>query len=62
MSRTRSFDNGNLVVRFRTEEEAKDFDDYLNSTIALEIDGKEIDRWKVIDRFDPYQFFGVERN
>lgn len=61
MSRTRTFDNGNLSVTFRDEASAKDFDDYLESTITLTIDGKEVDRYVVKDRFDPYGFFNVER-
>lgn len=61
MSRTRIFDNGNLSVTFRDEASAKDFDDYLESTITLTIDGKEVDRYVVKDRFDPYEFFNVER-
>lgn len=61
MSRTRTFDNGNLSVTFRDEASAKDFDDYLESTITLTIDGKEVDGYVVKDRFDPYEFFNVER-
>ena len=61
MSRVRTFDNGNLSVTFRDEASAKDFDDYLESTITLTIDGKEVDRYVVKDRFDPYEFFNVER-
>jgi len=62
MSRKRTFDNGKVSVTFRTEEQAKDFDDYLESTFTLTIDGVEVDRWKVKDRFDPYDFFHIERS
>lgn len=62
MSRTRTFDNGKVSVTFRTEEAAKDFDDYMESTFALTIDGEEVDRWKVKDRFNPYEFFHIERS
>lgn len=62
MSRVRTFDNGNLSVTFRDEASAKDFDDYLESTITLTIDCVEVDRWKVKDRFDPYEFFHIERS
>lgn len=59
MNRMRTFDNGRISVTFRTEEEAKEFDDYLESTFTLTIDGQEVDRWKVKDRFDPYEFFHI---
>ena len=59
MSRQRTF--GEVTVTFRTEQDAKDFDDYLESTITLTIDGEEIDRYKVKNRFDPYKFFGIDR-
>ena len=61
MSRQRTFDGGRVKATFRTEQDAKDFDDYLESTITLTIDGEEIDRYKVKDRFDPYKFFDIDR-
>ena len=59
MSRTRTFESGKISVTFCTEEEAKEFDNYLESTFALTIDGQEVDRWKVKDRFNPYEFFHI---
>jgi hypothetical protein len=60
-TRKRTFDNGKVSVTFRTEEEAKNFDDYLESTFSLKIDGVEVDSWKVKDRFNPYEFFNIDR-
>lgn len=57
--RTRTFDNGKLTVTFRTEQDALDFDAYLESTVTLTYGGKELDRYTVKDKFDPYKFFNV---
>ncbi len=57
--KTRTFDDGRLIVKFHTEQEAKEFDQYLNSEIVIEIDGTEY-RSKIADDFNPYQFFGFE--
>lgn len=60
--RVREFDNGRIKVKFHTEQDAKDFDAYLESEWTLTIGGEEIDRWIVKDRFDPYSFFNIERS
>lgn len=62
MSRIRTFDNGKISAKFRTEQDAQDFDEFLESTISLVYNGEVLDTWKVKDRFDPYAHFGVERS
>lgn len=57
--RKRTF--GKVSVTFATEQAAIDFDEYLESTFTLYVDGKEVDSYKVRDRFNPYDFFGIER-
>ena len=59
MSRTRAF--GSVSVTFATEEAARDFDEYLESTFTLYIDGEAIDSYKVKERFDTYNFFGIKK-
>lgn len=61
MSRIREFDDGKIVVKFTTEQNAKDFDEYLASTFTLMVDGKAVGSYKVADGFDPYVFFGIRR-
>lgn len=61
MSTMRSFDDGKIVVQFRDEQAAADFDAYLESTFTISIGGETIGSFKVKDSFDPYKFFGVEK-
>ena len=57
MSRTREFPDGTSVT-FRTEQDAINFDNYLESTFTLTVDGEVIDSYKVKDRFNAKEFFG----
>ena len=57
--RKRTF--GNVSVTFATEEAARDFDEYLESTFTLYVDGEAVDSYKVKERFDPYTFFGIKK-
>lgn len=52
---------GEVTVTFPTEQAAKDFDTYLNTETVIYYGGKEIGRSKPIDNFDPYKFFGINR-
>lgn len=61
MSTVRSFDDGKIVVQFRDEQAVADFDAYLESTFTISIGGETIGSFKVKDSFDPYKFFGVEK-
>ena len=51
---------GDVTAVFRTEQDAKDFDWWMNSTITITYNGKEVDRFKVGDRFYPLKDFGVD--
>lgn len=57
----RIFDNGNLTVQFRDEKAAADFDAYLESTFTISIGGETVGSFKVKESFDPYEFFGVDK-
>ena len=57
----RSFDNGKITVQFRDEQAAADFDAYLESTFNITIGGEQCGSFKVKDNFDPYKFFGIEK-
>ena len=61
MSTVRSFDDGKIVVQFRDEQAAADFDAYLESTFTISMGGEPCGSFKVKDNFDPYKFFGVEK-
>lgn len=58
--RTREFDDGRLKIVFHTEQDAIDFDNWLNSETSLWMDGKEVARWKNSDNFNPYAHFGFQ--
>lgn len=57
--RTRTFDDGKLSVRFVSEEKAKSFDEYLNTTFKIVYGGEEVGNFKIKDNFNPYEFFGI---
>lgn len=57
--RKRTF--GDVSVTFASEEAARDFDEYLESTFTLYVDGEAVDSYKVRDRFDPFTFFGIKK-
>ena len=57
--RTRTFDDGKLSVTFASEEKAKSFDEYVNSTFKIIYGGEEVGSFKIKDSFNPYDFFGV---
>ena len=61
MSTVRSFDDGKIVVQFRDEQAAADFDAYLESTFTITMGGEPHGSFKVKDSFDPYKFFGIEK-
>ena len=48
---------GDVTVKFSSADEAKAFDNYLNSTMTIEYGGKVIDSYTVKDKFDPVEFF-----
>lgn len=57
MSKERTFVNGKLTVKFRTEEDAKAFDNYYNSGFSIYYKGENVGTTKIRDNFNPYQFF-----
>lgn len=57
----RTFDNGKITVQFRDEQTAADFDAYLDSTFTISIGGETVGSFKVKESFDPYKFFGVDK-
>lgn len=59
-SRTRTF--GDVTVTFRDVKAAEDFDAWLDSTFTLYVDGEAVDSYRVGDRFDPYEFFGIRKD
>lgn len=58
MSRERTY--GDVTVVFSTAKAAEDFDNYLNTETTIYYGGKEIGKFKPIDNFNQYKFFGIE--
>ena len=58
--KTRVF--GDVTVTFKTEEEAKRFDEYLESEIVVRYADEEIDRFIIKDRFDAAEFFNIRKD
>lgn len=59
MNRIRIFND--VTITFKTEQDAKDFDSYLESETIIYYAGKEIGRSKVKDNFDVYKFFNIKK-
>jgi hypothetical protein len=53
---------GDVTVTFKTEEEAKRFDEYLESEIVVRYADEEIDRFKIKDKFDAAEFFNIRKD
>ena len=56
MSKVRTFDDGKLSVAFSSEEDAKSFDEYLESEWTIIYKGEK-EKFKIKDNFNPYEFF-----
>lgn len=61
MSGVRTFDDGKVIVRFASEEAARDFDEYLDSEFKIVMNGEMLGSTKVREGFNPYEFFHIKR-
>ena len=59
MDRIRTFND--VTITFKTEQDAKNFDEYLESEFTIYYDNKEIGKYKIKDNFNVYEFFNIEK-